>query len=74
MTDQTDCGARMGRRSSLRIARAKRFQSADVMLEAQADHIEALYSGAWDIGHGAQIIRDQDGIRRAHLRGQGNRI
>jgi uncharacterized protein (TIGR02246 family) len=39
------------------------FKGADIILEAKADQIEALGGGAWDIGHGAQVVKGQGGAQ-----------
>jgi uncharacterized protein (TIGR02246 family) len=43
------------------------FRDSDVMLEVRADQIGTIGDGAWDVGHGAQIIRRGDGTQRLPL-------
>jgi uncharacterized protein (TIGR02246 family) len=43
------------------------FRDSDVMLEASADQIGAIGDGAWDVGHGAQIVRQGDSTQRLPL-------
>jgi hypothetical protein len=43
------------------------FRDSDVSLEASADQIGTIGDGAWDVGRGAQIIRQGEGTRRRPL-------
>jgi uncharacterized protein (TIGR02246 family) len=43
------------------------FGGADLVLEADADRIGPIGDGAWDVGHGAQIIKSAAGMQRMPL-------
>ena len=46
---------------------ARGFGGADLVLEARADEIGPIGDGAWDVGHGAQIIKSAAETQRMPL-------
>ena len=54
-------------RSKIEAMFRQSFRDSNVMLEASADQIGAIGDGAWDVGHGMQIIRQGDGTQRLPL-------
>lgn len=54
-------------RSSIETMFRQALRDSDVTIEASADQIGSIGDGAWDVGHGAQIIKRGDGAQRLPL-------
>jgi uncharacterized protein (TIGR02246 family) len=46
---------------------ARGFADSDLTLEASADEVGALGEDGWEVGHGAQIVKDVSGSQRLPL-------